>query len=93
MIVSKQTNARLIWVWAGLVVATLVSQGIGSDTAGMGIAAGIAVLAIAYAKVRFVMREFMELRNAPKAMGYAADAWLCLSMVLLGGLYAWGGAI
>lgn len=68
---------RLTFVWLGLVLATVLSFETGSD----GVFSadprllGVAVLAIAFVKVRYIMLEFMELRHAPLAMRLFAEAW------------------
>ena len=40
--------------------------------------AGIALLAIAYFKVRIVLLEFMELKHAPWFLRLSYEAWLCV---------------
>jgi hypothetical protein len=71
-----------------LVAATLVSWGFGH---GWGLdpqAAGIAVIIIAFVKIRYVILDFMELRTAPLGMRVAAEAWcivVCSTLVLLYG--------
>jgi hypothetical protein len=57
---------------------------------GFGIAdlrhAGIAILIVTFVKVRFVMLEFMELRNAPAFMRLGAQAWaagICAILIVL----------
>ena len=66
--------------------ATLISWGFGH---GRGInpqAAGIAVIVIAFVKIRYVILDFMELRTAPLGMRIAAEVWcilVCATLVLL----------
>ena len=51
-------------------------------------AAGIAVIVIAFVKIRYVILDFMELRTAPLGMRVAAEAWcivVCSTLVLLYG--------
>jgi hypothetical protein len=73
-------------IWSLLVAATLISWGFGH---GRGInpqAAGIAVIVIAFVKIRYVILDFMELRTAPLGMRIAAEAWsilVCAALVLL----------
>jgi hypothetical protein len=71
-------------VWLLLVAATVVSWGIGH---GVGISdariGAVAILATAFIKVRFVMFEFMELRDAPGWMRRAAGGWVVTVAALL----------
>jgi hypothetical protein len=83
---------RLVWVWLGLVFATIASLFISKDTATIGSLAGLGAITIAYIKVRFVLREFMELNHAPNWMAYLADTWVLASVILLCSLYLLGGA-
>lgn len=69
--------SRTTLIWGLLVAATLLSwevgHGAGFDTAR---AAGGAILMVTFVKVRFVMLEFMELREAPRWMRVASQAWM-----------------
>jgi hypothetical protein len=74
-------------VWAGASLLTIVSWvlaatghagRLGGDTPEV-----VAVLAICGLKVRWVIREFMEVRDAPRWLGRATDGWL---IVMLGAL-------
>ncbi len=72
--------------------ATLVSWGFGHEGFGHGEVdprpAGIAVIIIAFVKIRYVILDFMELRTAPLGMRVAAEAWcivVCSTLVLLYG--------
>jgi Prokaryotic Cytochrome C oxidase subunit IV len=62
-------RARFTVVWFLLIAATLVSWRLGSAN---GISnhrlATVAILVIAFIKVRFVGLDFMELRGAPRAL-------------------------
>jgi hypothetical protein len=49
-------------------------------------AAGVAVIIIAFLKIRYVLLDFMELRSAPLGMRVAAEAWcvvVCSTLVFL----------
>jgi hypothetical protein len=49
-------------------------------------AAGIAVIIIAFVKIRYVILDFMELRTAPLGMRIAAEGWcilVCSTLVFL----------
>ncbi len=68
--------------------ATLTSWGLGHGR-GLGThAAGVAVIIIAFVKIRYVILDFMELRTAPLGMRVAAEAWcivVCSTLVVLYG--------
>lgn len=68
--------------------ATLISWGFGHGRGTGPQAAGIAVIAIAFVKIRYVILDFMELRTAPLGMRVAAEAWcvlVCVTLILLYG--------
>ena len=81
-------RSRTTLIWGLLVVATLVSwqlgHGAGFDSAK---AAGAAILVVTFVKVRFVMLEFMELREAPRWMRVLSQAWMLLITAILVGLF------
>ena len=80
--------SRTTLIWGLLVVATLVSwqlgHGAGFDTAK---SAGTAILIVTFVKVRFVMLEFMELRDAPRWMSLVSQAWMAVVAAVLVGLF------
>jgi heme/copper-type cytochrome/quinol oxidase subunit 4 len=78
---------RTSYVWLGLVLATLASWllGVGHDLPHQ--YAAVAIIVIACAKVHFVGRYFMELREAPKALMAVFDGWVCVVCSVLIGLY------
>ncbi len=82
------TADRRTWIaWGVLVAATLCSIEI-FRAAGLGVprqSAGVAVLVIAFVKVRIVATEFMEIRHGPRAFRIAFDLWL----VGLGAILLW----
>ena len=49
--------------------------------------AGLVILLIAFVKVRFVGRYFMELRHAPLGLAAAFDAWIVVVAATLIGLF------
>jgi hypothetical protein len=81
-------RARSTWVWAGLVVATLVSWALGSEH-GTGSAIAIVVLGVAVIKVRFVGLDFMELRSAPAMLRAAFEGYCVALWAVLAGMYWW----
>ncbi|WP_295684248.1 cytochrome C oxidase subunit IV family protein [uncultured Nevskia sp.] len=80
--------SRVTAVWALLIIATTLSwqlgHGAGFDDARQ---AGAAILVVTFIKVRLVMRDFMEIRHAPRWMRLIGDAWIVLITVLLVGLF------
>ena len=52
----------------------------------------VAVIAVSVSllKVRLILREFMEVRHAPKLLGRLTDAWLLLTGATLIGTYLVG---
>ena len=49
---------------------------------------GTAILVLALVKVRLIVRYFMEVRDAPRALGWTFDAWLAAALVSLS-LHSW----
>lgn len=77
-----RTSRTAVIVWAGLVLATLASWWLGVESGGApGDGASVAtaaVIVIAFAKIRFVGRHFMELRGAPRVLRLALDAYVAV---------------
>ena len=68
--------------------ATLISWGFGHGRRIDTRTAGIAVIVIAFVKIRYVILDFMELRTAALGLRVAAEAWcivVCTTLVLLYG--------
>ncbi len=84
----KGTGARVTWTWALLSVLTAVSWALAATRRfSPDIALTIVVLAIAAAKTRLVIRQFMDVRVAPHWLRRATDAWLAVLMAAIVGLY------
>jgi hypothetical protein len=70
---------RVTVVFAGLVVATCVTWWLGSESSltggGFALAATLTIL-IAFAKVFFIGRDFMELRGAPFVLRAGFSLWV-----------------
>lgn len=81
---------RLVLVWAGLVVATLVSYVVGHDHSSVGQVGVVVALLIAFLKVRFVGMDFMELKSAPLVLRIAFQAWCVLVAGMVVALYVVG---
>jgi Prokaryotic Cytochrome C oxidase subunit IV len=79
---------RITAVWLGLVLATLASWtlGVGHDLEAKH--AGMVILVIAFVKVRFIGRYFMELRDAPVPLLTLFEAWVAAVAAMTIGLFA-----
>lgn len=75
-------RSQLGAVWAVLVAATCASWWLDADHGATGdtgrTVATTLVLAIAFAKVRYIGLVFMELRTAPAALRLAFEGWVLL---------------
>jgi hypothetical protein len=69
-------------VWTLLVVATITSWSLGGAT--------VAVLVVAFVKVRLVGLYFMELRSAPVPLRLLFEGWVVVVCSILIGLYLSG---
>ena len=82
---------RLTITWLLLSGITLLSWRVAVDRAGQAVevnaAITTAVIAFALVKARFIMREFMEVRTAPRSIKWLSDLWLVALFVLLVFLY------
>jgi hypothetical protein len=70
---------RVTIVFAFLVVGTCITWWLGSETSLTGGAFGVAAtltIVIAFAKVYFIGRDFMDLRAAPLALRTAFAVWV-----------------
>ncbi|KAA9160467.1 cytochrome C oxidase subunit IV family protein [Amycolatopsis acidicola] len=81
---------RLVVVWALLVLATVLSFVLAHRHGSLTDAGVVIALAIAFVKVRYVGREFMELDRAPLLLRLVFDLWcagagaMVITMFLLG---------
>ena len=84
---------RATWVWLLLVVATCFSWAMGTGVSqGTGANAGALsslLILIALAKVRLVIRYFMEVQDSALVLRVLMDAWCVLVGATLLALY-WG---
>ena len=82
---------RLLVVWLALCAATIVSLVVGSlDGPGPHRADAVvtsSAIVIALLKVRFIFREFMDVRHAPVLLSRLTDAWVLVTGVSLLGAY------
>lgn len=81
-------------VWLVLVAATVFSWSLGTGH-GVGpdahLLAGVAILAVAFVKVRFIGLYFMELRDAPIALRGLFEAYCAVVCALVVVLFVIGG--
>jgi hypothetical protein len=88
---------RATAVWAVLVAATALSwesvhlDGGADDRAIDHRLITVAVMVVAFVKVRFIGREFMELRHAPAVLRRLFEAWLVIVCLAILAVY-WTGA-
>jgi hypothetical protein len=85
---SSLLKSRASLVWLGLVAATLVSWRIGTDHGMRASLATVAVLLVAFVKVRFVGAYFMELRLAPTPLRLAFEAYCLVACTVLLVMYS-----
>ena len=92
------SNKRLFVAWLIMVAISLVYLWIdhsatlqGNPTA----STVVTMVAIGFAliKVRIIMREFMEVRGAPRVLRRLTDYWVLLMAVALFGAYFAGKAV
>jgi hypothetical protein len=78
--VNGAVPRRATVVFAGLVVATCITWWLGSASSltggALGLAATLTIL-IAFAKIYFIGRDFMELRDAPLVLRTVFTLWVC----------------
>jgi hypothetical protein len=77
----KTTPARLTIVWAFLSGVSIVSWWLGRTAHAGGhfvasVPVTLGILAIALVKCRLIIRQFMEVRSAPRWLELFTDAWL-----------------
>ncbi|MDB5968345.1 MAG: hypothetical protein JWQ90_795 [Hydrocarboniphaga sp.] len=76
---------RITLVWFLLVAATALSWEMGHGS-GEARHAGVAIIVVAFIKLRFVILELMEIRYAPRFMRVVAEVWtviVCTTLVTL----------
>lgn len=80
---------RVTWVWLGLMMLTCVTTwGLSKDVRSPTVAV-LGTFFIATVKVRYVILDFMELRNAPVPVRAAFETWpVVVAAVILGFWFA-----
>lgn len=80
---------RVTWVWLGLMTLTAVTTWALSTDLFSPPLAVVGTFAIAAVKVRLVVLDFMELRNAPVPIRLAFEAWpIVASLIIVGYWFA-----
>ncbi len=78
-------------VWALLMAATALSWWLGADGVAVKSASiptlTVALMVIAFVKIRFVIHYFMEIRYAPLVLRLVCDAWVVGVCAAILGLY------
>jgi Prokaryotic Cytochrome C oxidase subunit IV len=95
---ASDFNKRLFVVWLILVAISLAYLWI-DHTAMRGAileastAVTVAAITLALIKVRIIMREFMEVRSAPRVLRRLTDFWVVFMAVAMLGVYLAGRAV
>jgi Prokaryotic Cytochrome C oxidase subunit IV len=87
--VNPSSRLRLSVAWLAVVAVTVgyvvIDRSVDRAGPAASTAASVAAVGIALAKLRIVLREFMDVRHAPKALRTATDALVVgMGVVLLG---------
>jgi hypothetical protein len=97
VIVNLGSEKRLVVVWLLLSAITLAYLWVGSVDPASALRPSAVVttcaIVMALVKVRFVFREFMEVRQAPALLRRLGDGWVVLMAVCLLGSYFIGMAV
>jgi len=96
--VDNGFNKRLFGVWLILVAISLAYLGIDRAATHRGIPTASTVVTVgaicfAVVKVRIIMREFMEVRTAPRVLRLLTDFWVLLMAAAMLGVYLAGKAV
>lgn len=87
MMLINLLRGRITAVWFILIAATLASWVLGVGHELPHRYAAVCIIVIAFTKVHFVGRYFMELRHAPVALTAVFGVWNVVAASLLIGLY------
>ena len=92
------SNRRLFVVWLILVAISLVYLWIDHSATHQGVPTAstvvtVVAISLALVKVRIIMREFMEVRSAPRVLRGLTDCWVLLMAAALLGVYFAGKAV
>jgi hypothetical protein len=91
MMTPVRDSRMAVTAWAVLMVLTVLSVALGIEGGGIGgtgaHAAAVAVIVLAFVKVRLIGRYFMELRCAPLWLSLAFDAYVVVVGATLSTIY------
>lgn len=84
---SSLIRSRITLVWLLLVAATAFSWEMGHGVGFLDVRqASVAIIVVAFIKVRFVVQDFMEIRKAPLFMRLVGEIWvivICTTLIAL----------
>lgn len=95
---GPSAERRLAVAWLVVVAITLIYLAIDGSTDDHGVlrpsaVASVAAIALALLKLRIIVREFMDVRHAPRVLRTLTDALVITMGVFLLGTYLIGRAI
>jgi caa(3)-type oxidase subunit IV len=83
---SSLLKNRISLIWLALIAATLITWQIGTNDSGNPQLGTVAVLLVAFIKVRLVGLYFMELRDAPLPLRLLFESYcliVCTALILM----------
>lgn len=90
---NRLSIAWLVVVGVSLVYLVIDESAVENGAASASAAASIAAIALALLKLRIILREFMDVRHAPRALRAATDTLVIVMGVCLLGTYLIGRAL
>ena len=95
---NLSADRRLAGAWIVVVVVTLIYLVIDRSADDDGVlgassVASVAAIALALAKIRIIMREFMDVRHAPRVLRTMTDVLVAVMAVTMIGTYLVGKAV
>jgi hypothetical protein len=96
--VENGFNKRLFGAWSIMVAISLAYLWVDHSAIHQGFPTAstivtVAAICLALIKVRIIMREFMEVRTAPRVLRRLTDFWVLLMGVAMLGVYVAGKAV
>jgi len=90
-VLAPLLRTRTTAVWLLLMAATLLSWSLGTDHS-LGLSHGrpltaLSILVIAFVKIRFIGRYFMELRESPPALRTMFEIYCAAVLLTLSAMY------
>jgi len=88
---SPLTTRGLIWTWVVLVAITIAAWWLApahsTGTVEANAAVTVLILVLTFVKCRLIVRNFMEVRDAPRWLAHVTDAWLALLLLVIFVIY------